>query len=150
MAQNRQKGQGAGQGDRVSSAGEAIPMQKAGLTTYVVIGVGVLVIGGTIAITSGGSDSEAEKKAVDIQTQANQQDAPQMTAKEQQEHLKMTARAFERAEESSKLKKAEQARHRCATNHAGIAASRSRSLLHKDQTKIFKAKFLLPEILDPG
>jgi hypothetical protein len=93
-------------------------MKKAGLTTYVAIGVGVLAIGAIAAVSRGGSDAEVEKKAAAIQAQANKKETPQMTAKEQQEHLKTTALAFERAQLAAQEKKAEAARAQAAAEAA--------------------------------
>jgi hypothetical protein len=101
-------------GDRVSSAGGGIPMRKAGITTYLAIGVGVLAIGAVVGVSLSGGDEEAEKKAAAIKASANKRDAPQMTAKEQREHMKMTALALERAEANAKAKKAEAAERQAA------------------------------------
>ncbi len=114
---------GAGNsGDRVSLAGEAIPMKKTGVTTYAAIGVGVLAIVGIVAVSAGGKDKDAEKKAAEIKAKASQQDKPQLTAKERQEHMKMTALAFEKAEEDAKAKKAEEARKKAQADAAKQAS----------------------------
>lgn len=105
-------------GDRVSSAGGGIPMQKTSITTYLAIGVGVLAIGGVVVISTSGGDEEAEKKAAAIKAAADKPDAPQMTAKEHREHMKMTARALERAEANAKAKQAAEAEHRAEAEAA--------------------------------
>lgn len=108
--------------NRVSSAGEAIPMQKAGVTTYVALAVGVLAIGGIALVTTSRSDSEAEKKAAEIKAKAEAKPTSGMTAKEQQEHMKMTARAFERAAETAAAKKAAEEQQKAAAAEAEAAA----------------------------
>lgn len=113
MAQDRE--------NRVSSAGDAIPMQKTGVTTYVAIAVGVLAIGGIVLVTTSRSDSEAEKKAAEIKAKADAKPTSGMTVKEQQEHMKMTARAFERAKETAAAKKAEEERQKAAASEAEAA-----------------------------
>lgn len=106
---------------RLSNAGDAIPMQKTSVTTYLAIGVGVLAIGGVVAITTGGGDAEAEKKAAEIKAQADKPDGPQLSAKEQQEHLKMTAAAFERAKQTAAAKKAAEEQKKAAEAEAARA-----------------------------
>jgi ABC-type lipoprotein release transport system permease subunit len=81
-------------------------MQKTSKTTYIAAAVGVVALGGVLAITLGG-DKETEKKAAEIKAQAEAQSkGTGMTAKEQREHMKMTAKAFAAAEEQAKVKKA--------------------------------------------
>lgn len=104
--------------NRVSSAGDAIPMKKAGVVTYVAIALGVVAIGSVVAISTSGSDAEVEQKAAAIKAQADKKDAPAMTAEEQREHMKMTARAFERAEEAAATKAAEAERKKAAAAEA--------------------------------
>jgi len=108
--------------NRVSSAGDAIPMKKTGVTTYVAIAVGVLAIGAVVVVTTGGkSDPEAERKAMEIKAQASKKEAPGMTAEQQREHLKMTQRAFERAQAEADAKKAEAERQKAAAPEAEAA-----------------------------
>src|SRR5688572_30237219 len=110
--------------NRVSSAGDAIPMKKTGVTTYVVIAVGVLAIGAVVVVTSGGSsDAEAEQKAAEIKAQSNKKDAPGMTPEQQREHMKMTARAFERAQAEADAKKVEAERQKAAASQAESEAA---------------------------
>ena len=111
-------------GDKVIGAEDSvIPMQKTSMTTYVAVGVGVLAIGGIVAVTSmGRADAEAEKKAAEIAAQANKKDTTKMTAKERREHMKMTALAFQKAEEAQAAKKAEAARKKAAEEEAEARA----------------------------
>ncbi len=125
MAQDRQHMSAGATGDRVSF-GEAIPMKKTSVTTYAAIGVGVLAIGGIIAVMASGSDEEAEKKAaaaIAAESKKAKSEGPQLTAKEQQEHLKTTALAFERAKAAADAKKAAEAEKKAAEETARAAAA---------------------------
>src|SRR6186997_2789739 len=107
--------------NRVSSAGDAIPMKKTGVTTYVAIAVGVVAIGAVVVVSSGGSDTKAEKKAAEIMAQSTKKEAPGMTAEQQREHIKMTQRAFERAQAEADAKKAEAERQKTAAEPEAAA-----------------------------
>src|SRR6187399_698768 len=104
--------------NRVSSAGDAIPMKKTGVTTYIAIALGVLAIGAVVVVTSSGHDAAAEHKAAEIKAQASKKEAPGMTAEQQREHIKMTQRAFERAQAEADAKKAEAERQKAAAPQA--------------------------------
>ena len=68
--------------NQMHDAVDAIPMQKTSKTTYIAVGVGVIALGGVLALTLGG-DKEAEKKAAELKAQAEAHDKqPGMTAKE--------------------------------------------------------------------
>lgn len=112
--------------NQTQDAVDAIPMQKTSKTTYIAVGVGVLAVGGLLAMSLGG-DKEAEKKAAEIKAQAEAHEkVPVMTAKERREHMKMTAKAFQIAEEHDKERKAEAARKKAeedAQKAARVAAA---------------------------
>lgn len=112
--------------DQTQGATDAIPMQKTSMTTYLALGVGVLAVGGLLALTLGG-DKETEKRAAEIKAKAEAQSkGPVMTAKEQREHMKTTAKAFALAEERAKAKKAEEERKKAeedAHKAARVAAA---------------------------
>ena len=101
--------------NRVSSAGDAIPMKKTGVTTYIVIAGAVVAVGVVALVSSGKSDVEAEQKAAAaIKAATAKKGTSSMSAEEQREHMKMTARAFERAEADAAAKAAETERQKAA------------------------------------
>ena len=107
--------------NRVSSAGDAIPMKKSGVTTYLAIGGAVVAVGVVALVSSGKSDAEAEQKAAAaIKAATAKKSTSSMTAEEQREHMKMTARAFERAQETAATKAAE-AEQQVRRGHIGVA-----------------------------
>ena len=115
-------------GEKASGAEDSvIPMKKAGMTTYVAIGVGVLAIGGIVAVSSlGRADADAEKKAAEIKALSSKKDTSKMSLKEQREHMKMTALAFQKAEEAAAERKVEADRKKAAADaeaQARVAAA---------------------------
>jgi hypothetical protein len=106
MADNEKQG---------TDVGDAIPMQKTAPTTLIAAGVGVVAVVGVLLLTLGGGDDETEKQAEQIKARAAADEKdPGMTAKEHQEHMKMTARAFQLAEDKAKEKQAAQAQAKSA------------------------------------
>ncbi len=121
--ENGRKGLMADSENRVSSAGDAIPMKKTGVTTYLAIAGAVVAVGVVALVTSGKSDAEAEQKAAAaIKAATAKKSTSSMSAEEQREHMKMTARAFERAEADAAAKAAEAQQQKAAAAEAQTQA----------------------------
>ena len=89
---------------------EGIPMQKTKPGMIIAIVAGVLVVGGVIGYSLFGGKKTSSKDVEQLKAQvAASSQGPQLTAKEQQEHLATTRKALEKFEAAEAERKKEEA-----------------------------------------
>lgn len=106
---------------------DTIPMQKTSPLLWLGLGAGAVLVAGAVIWASSGHGSEAAIPAVKARAA---QDPNALTAKEQQEHLKLTQRALERVEAEKKVAPAEEEPGNARPHESGSQETRAKPVAH--------------------